>query len=93
MVMGLTACSGMVNPQASASRQVELNGQVFRVEQITASTWIATPPAASSGDSARAVSLVQAIEKASGCKVTDSSFGQQGAVLNAQVDCGSRLKN
>jgi ABC-type glycerol-3-phosphate transport system substrate-binding protein len=91
MVLGLAACGGLVNPPAGASQQVDIGGLAYRVEQITASTWTATPPAGR--PAARSASLVQAIEKASGCTVTDSSFGQQGAVLNAQVDCGSRLKN
>jgi hypothetical protein len=93
MAMGLTACSGLVTPPTGASRHIEIDGLAYRVEQITASTWIATPPAGRPAPASRSASLVQAIEKASGCKVTDSSFGQQGAVLNAQVDCGSRIKN
>ncbi|MDP2033113.1 MAG: hypothetical protein Q8K29_06835 [Polaromonas sp.] len=93
MAWGLTACSGLVNPQPAASQQVQLDGLAYRVEQLTASTWTATAPAGLSGHQPKPASLVQAIEKASGCKVTDSSFGQQGAVLSAQVDCGSRLKN
>lgn len=93
MGLGLAACSGMVTPQPSASQQVQLDGLDYRVEQLTASTWTATTAAGLSGHRPRAASLVQAVEKASGCKVTDSSFGQQGAVLSAQVDCDSRLKN
>lgn len=93
MVLGLAACGGLVTPPAGASQQVDIGGLAYRVEQITASTWTATPPAGRPAPASRSASLVQAIEKASGCTVTDSSFGQQGAVLNAQVDCGSRLKN
>ena len=37
--------------------------------------------------------LIQAIEKASDCKVTDSSYGPHGATLSAQVACDSNLKN
>lgn len=92
--MGLTACSGLTVSPNAESQLVELDGQAYRVEQITASTWTATLPAAARADRRLPnASLVQAIEKASGCKVTDSNIGQQGAVLNAQVDCGSRLKN
>ncbi len=93
VALGLTACSGLGTPPAGASRQVELEGRSYQVEQITASTWTATPPAGQPGQETGAARLVQAIEKASGCKVTDSSFGQQAGQLNAQVDCGSRLKN
>jgi ABC-type glycerol-3-phosphate transport system substrate-binding protein len=91
--LGLTACSGLPGSQTGASHKVELDGLNYRVEQITASTWTATPPPGLAEAKLKAASLVQAIEKASGCRVTDSSVGQQGAVLNAQVDCGSRLKN
>lgn len=93
MALGLAACSGRVNPQPAAVQQVHLDGLDYRVEQLTASTWTATTPAGLSGHQPRPASLVQAVEKASGCKVTDNSFSQQGAVLSAQVDCGSRLKN
>jgi hypothetical protein len=72
---------------------VELDGESYRVEQITASTWIAAMPAGLRDTPPQTVALVRAIEKASGCKVTDSSLGQQGELLNAQVDCGSKLKN
>lgn len=72
---------------------MQLDGQTYRVEQITASTWSARAPRHLPDGPQKTASLVQAIEKASNCKVTDSSYGAQGAVLNAQVDCGSRLKN
>lgn len=93
MASGLTACSGLVNPQTGAAQQVQLDGRTYRIEQITASTWTATPPAGLGDPKPHAASLVQAIEKASGCNVTDSSFAERGAVLSAQVECGSRLKN
>jgi hypothetical protein len=91
MGLGLTACSGLGAPPASA-QTVELDGLNYRVEQITASTWTASQPAGASDKTRESASLARAIEKASGCKVTDSSPGQQGS-LNAQVDCGSKLKN
>lgn len=93
VLMALTACSGLVNSPPEASQRVQLDGLEFRVEQITASTWTVTPSAGQPGHKPMASSLVRAVEKASGCKVTDSSFGQQGAVLSAQVDCGSSMKN
>lgn len=74
-------------------QKVEVNGLNYQVEQITASTWSAKPPVGAPGAAQQSITLVKAIEKASGCKVTDSSLGQQGTALNAQVDCGSRLKN
>lgn len=77
----------------NTAQKVELNGLNYQVEQITASTWTASPPAGLPNSAQQNVALVKAIEKASGCKVTDSSQAQQGTALNAQVDCGSRLKN
>lgn len=88
----LSACSGLGAPATSLSQTVELDGRNYRVEQITASTWSATPPAGMPDQPRQSAILARAIEKASGCKVTDSSPGQQGTV-NAQVDCGSKLKN
>ncbi|MDP2817002.1 MAG: hypothetical protein Q8O29_01750 [Polaromonas sp.] len=79
--------------QTSTWQTIELNGQNYQVEQITASTWTATPPAGRPNSASQSVAMVKAIEKASGCKVTDSSLGRHGTTLNAQVDCGSRLKN
>jgi len=72
---------------------VQLHGQAYRVEQITASTWSARAARSLPEGTEKTASLVKAIEKASSCRVTDSSLGAQGTVLNAQVDCGSRLKN
>lgn len=89
----LSACGGMREVQGSAAQKVELNGLNYQVEQITASTWTASPPAGRPSSAQQSVALVRAIEKASGCKVTDSSPGLHGTALNAQVDCGSRLKN
>ncbi len=83
----------MRESQTSAAQKVEFDGLSYQVEQITASTWTAMPPAGHPNSAQQKVALVKAIEKASGCKVTDSSLGQQGTALNAQVDCGSRLKN
>jgi len=89
----LSACSSMRETQSSAVHKLELNGLTYQVEQITASTWTATPPAGLPNSAPQSVALVKAIEKASGCKVTDSSLSQRGTALTAQVDCGSRLKN
>lgn len=88
--------SGCVAPAAqleSPPQTVQLDGDAYRVEQITASTWSAQAPRHLPDGPQKTASLVRAIEKASNCKVTDSSYGTQGAAFNAQVDCGSRLKN
>lgn len=87
------ACSTLREAQSSAAQKVELNGLSYQVEQITASTWSARPPAGLANSAQQNIALIKAIEKASGCKVSDSGVGQQGTTLNAQVDCGSRLKN
>lgn len=79
--------------QGSVAQQLELDGQRYQVEQITASTWTATPATSQPGAVSQSIAMARAIEKASGCRVTDSSLAQQGTVLNAQVDCGSKLKN
>lgn len=91
--MLLTGC-GLQGRQAESPPQtVQLDGVAYRVEQITPGTWSARVPRGLPEGTEKTARLVKAIEKASNCKVTDSSFGAQGAVLNAQVDCGSRLKN
>jgi hypothetical protein len=77
----------------SPPQTVLLDGDAYRVEQITASTWSAQAPQHLQDSPRKHASLVRAIEKASNCKVTDSSSGAKGATLNAQVDCGSKLKN
>jgi len=77
----------------SPPQTVQLDGVAYQVEQITASTWTAVSSRALPDGPQKTASLVKAIEKASNCKVTDSSYGQQGAALNAQVDCGSKLKD
>jgi len=81
-------------PQLESPPQtVQLDGDAYRVEQITASTWSAQAPRHLPDGPQKTARLVRAIEKASNCKVTDSSYGAQGAALNAQVDCGGRLRN
>jgi hypothetical protein len=89
----LSACT-IITPMAAVSpaQTVQLDGLTYRVEQITASTWTVAAPTALPDGPHKTASLVRAIEKASNCKVTDSSYGAHGAAFNAQVDCGSRLK-
>ncbi len=72
---------------------VHVGGVAYTVEQLTFGTWSASAPAGQPAGAAQTAALLLAIEKASTCQVTDSSPAAQGAVLNAQVDCGSRLKN
>ena len=89
----LSGCKLPAQQAESPPQTVQLDGVAYRVEQITTSTWSARAPRGLPEGAEKTASLVRAIEKASNCKVTDSSFGAQGTVLNAQVDCGSRLKN
>ena len=98
----LNACTIPVNfssaalpadPQAQA---ISVEGRSYLISPLTASTWTATMKGADrpidSSASGKAA-LLQAIEKTSGCKVTDSDFSRQGLQLDAQIDCGARLKN
>lgn len=89
----LSACVAPSSRLESPPQTVLLDGDAYRVEQITAGTWSAQAPRHLPDGPQKTASLVRAIEKASNCKVTDSSYGAQGAAFNAQVDCASRLKN
>ncbi len=92
--LALGACAMNV-PTRDAPRSVSLEGENYLISQLTASTWTATTATAKplpAGADSRA-NLLGAIEKTSGCKVTDSDYSRQGLQLDAQVDCGNRLKN
>lgn len=89
----LSACVAPASRLESPPQTVLLDGDAYRVEQITAGTWSAQAPRHLPDGPQKTASLVRAIEKASNCKVTDSSYGARGAAFNAQVDCASRLKN
>jgi hypothetical protein len=81
------------NPQVQT---VSVEGAAYLISPLTASTWTATSTTADRpvGNSATSkAALIQAIEETSGCKVTDSDLSRQGLQLDAQVDCGARLKN
>lgn len=92
----LTACSMIPLPGEAVAHKVSIEGEVFNIRQLTESTWTASsthamkPLAGTPGNTAL---LLQAIEKTSGCKVTDSDFSRQGKQLDAQVDCASRLSD
>lgn len=92
---GLAACAMLPAPDDPAAKPVSVNNQTYFIHQLTASTWTASTRATVSpmaGDSNKAA-LLQAIEKMSGCKVTDSDYSSSNRQLDAQVDCGSRLNN
>ncbi|MDP2254707.1 MAG: hypothetical protein Q8K05_01395 [Polaromonas sp.] len=91
----LSACT-LPSSIGPAAPLVNAGGQMYRIGQLTDSTWTATPtgmlrPLALS-TSSRGM-LLEAIEKTSGCKVTDSDYSRQGLQLDAQVDCGSKLNH
>lgn len=89
----LTACSAMRAPSDADALQVTVAGDVFIIQQLTESTWTASSSRFTKPVSAAPASVAllrQAIEKASGCKVTDSDFSLQGRQFDAQVDCASR---
>ncbi len=92
----LSACALPTSPGEPVAHKVNVDGAPYLLSPLTASTWTATAvgitrPLASRSSSRAA--LLQAIEKISDCKVTDSDYSRQGRQLDAQVDCGSKLKN
>jgi hypothetical protein len=96
LALSLSVIGGCTSsPMASQvpARTVESDGQSYKVEQLTASTWTVGMPRTLAEGPGKTASLVKAIEKASNCRVTDSSYGQDGKALNAQVDCGVKPKN
>ena len=97
-LIGLTvsACTTNPMPGDETAPTVMVNGQTHLVRQLTASTWTATPTdtaQAAANKPVNVAALLLAIEKASGCRVTDSHYSRNSAQLDAQVDCDGRLKN
>lgn len=92
----LSACTLPSSPGDPVTHQVSVDGQPYQLSQLTAGTWIATPSGVARPPESNLSSnaaLLNAIEKISGCKVTASDYSRQGRQLDAQVDCGSKLKN
>jgi hypothetical protein len=93
----LTACA-VPRPatELSSRRAVVVDGQLYDIGALTESTWTAiAPPGAISptNGTTHRLAVLQAIERASGCKVTDSDYQMEGQQIDAQLDCASRLKN
>ena len=91
----LSACA-VHDQTAKPGHVIGLASSTFLITQLTAGTWAATPGTGSAPVAITAEqrgNLIAAIEKASGCRVTDSDISGNGMQLDAQVDCGSRLKN
>lgn len=92
---GMTPQNTSQTPPLPATT-MQIGGEAYIINQLTASTWTASAkagnkplPATPAGQAA----LRDAIEKTSGCKVSDSDYSRQGLQFDAQVECGSRLKN
>ena len=87
----LGACAMIRSPGEAEVHKVSVNGETYLVSQLTASTWIATSTGVAKplpSIAAGTAGLRQAIEKTSGCKVTDSDYSREGRQFDAQVDCG-----
>jgi hypothetical protein len=83
-------------PAEPQAQSVSVEGRSYLLTPLTASTWTATTTAADrpiANSASGKAALLEAIEKTSGCKVTDSDFSRQGRQLDAQVDCATSLKN
>ena len=94
--LGLCACTVKPLAVSAVPYTMHIGGDGYVIYQLTASTWTATAPGAMqplASGAASKTELLDAIEKTSGCKVTDSDFSRQGMQLDAQVNCADRLKD
>ena len=91
---GLSGCALIPLSNEPVAHTVHVNGDAYVLKQITAGTWTATAAGSLktlAGTSAGTAHLQEAVEKTSGCKVTDSDYSREGKQFDAQVDCGSRI--
>ncbi|CAN5285180.1 hypothetical protein BH10PSE16_BH10PSE16_18800 [soil metagenome] len=93
---GLGACALVPLPGEPAAHKVTVGGESYFLRQITDSTWTASSmttlkmlPTTPAGTAA----LQQAVEKTSGCTVTDSDYSREGRQFDAQVSCPRSLGN
>lgn len=100
MAAAVAACAaGKPGSDLTTRSAVVVDGQPYEIGQLTESTWTAISKAgsgataATNASSAHRSAVLQAIERVSGCKVTDSDYSPQARQLDAQVDCAGRLKN
>ena len=93
LAFSLSACVAARTGAELTAQTVQLDGTNYTVEELTASTWTALAPHSVPDGPQKTAGLVKAIEKASRCRVTDSSYGARSAALTAQVDCGGKLRN
>ena len=94
LTVGLTACSHNPSSIGPTGYTLRMGGDSYVIRQLTASTWTATTSGLTRvlADDAKA-GVLNAIERSSGCRVTDSDFSLQGRQLDAQVDCESSPKS
>ena len=93
---GLGACAFIPSPGEPAAHTVTVGGESFILKQITESTWTANSTGslkALANTPASTAALLQAVEKTSGCAVTDSDYSRQGKQFDAQVSCPGSLSN
>lgn len=85
----------LVSTSLGACASQDVSHPAYVLTPLTAATWTATvsgPARPLQTDPVSQALLRQAIEKASGCKVTDSDFSRDNRQFDAQVDCDGRLK-
>lgn len=93
---GISGCAMLPWAAEPPVQTLTLNGEAYSFRQITEGTWTANTdgkrkvlPGAPSDTAA----LQQAVEKLSGCTVTDSDYSRQGTQFDAQVSCAGGTAN
>ncbi len=89
----LAGCATTATPGTPSSSQIFLDGQTVVIAPLTAGTWTARAPAPSKAlpqTRASTAHLREAIEAASGCKVTDSDYSSDGRQFDAQLSCSGK---
>lgn len=92
IALGLGACASRPgNSALPGAQRAVVDGRTYELGPLTAGTWTATGISgqADTLDRDHQQAVVQAIEKASGCKVTDSNFSENGNQLDAQIACAN----
>lgn len=90
----LAASACAMNGARDTSQKADAVSGTYTVSQLTAGTWTASTSAnVKTMTLETRAKLLAHIEKISGCRVTDSDVRREGAQLDAQVDCDSRMKN
>lgn len=95
----LTACASFGPPDVVSepeAHRVSIGSESFVLRQITESTWTVNSSFglnALTNTPAATAAMRQAVEKTSGCMVTDSDYSSQGRQFDAQVEClGTRAR-